>query len=96
MNVAAGPAANGDLLVLASGWDHRGRPYEESPSFTQSNTLAGSYVVPGFTQDSNWWLFDLGVSRDFGKVTGFISGNASAGKTDGDYWSVTVGIRVPL
>ncbi len=58
--------------------------------------LNGTYVVPGFQQDDNWWLFDLGVSRDFGKVTGFISGNASAGKGDGDYWAVTVGIRVPL
>lgn len=62
----------------------------------KSNTLAGSYTVPGFEQDDNWWLFDLGVSRDFGKVTGFLSGNASAGKGDGDYWAVTVGIRVPL
>jgi len=60
------------------------------------NTLAGTYVVPGFVQDDNWWLFDLGVSRDFGGVTGFLSGNASAGKGDGDYWAVTVGIRVPL
>jgi outer membrane lipase/esterase len=58
--------------------------------------LNGTYLVPGFVQDDNWWLFDLGVSRDFGKVTGFISGNASAGKGDGDYWAVTVGIRVPL
>lgn len=62
----------------------------------KSNTLAGTYVVPGFEQDDNWWLFDLGVSRDFGKVTGFVSGNASAGKGDGDYWGVTIGIRVPL
>jgi outer membrane lipase/esterase len=62
----------------------------------KSNTLAGTYVVPGFVQDDNWWLFDLGVSRDFGGVTGYISGNASAGKGDGDYWGVTVGIRVPL
>jgi len=62
----------------------------------KSNTLAGAYTVPGFQQDTNWWLFDLGVSRDFGGVTGFLSGNASAGKNDGDYWAVTVGIRVPL
>ena len=61
-----------------------------------SNTLNGQYTVPGFVQDDNWWLFDVGVSRDFGKATGFISGNVSAGKDDGDYWAVTVGIRVPL
>jgi len=56
----------------------------------------GYYTVPGFQPDDNWWLFDLGVSRDFGKVTGFLSGNTTAGKGDGDYWAVTVGIRVPL
>jgi len=56
----------------------------------------GYYTVPGFQQDDNWWLFDLGVSRDFGKVTGFLSANTTAGKGDGDYWAVTVGIRVPL
>ncbi len=62
----------------------------------RSNTLNGNYVVPGFEQDDNWWLFDVGVSKDFGKVTGFLSGNVSAGKNDGDYWAITVGIRVPL
>ena len=55
-----------------------------APSRTRSH---GTYVVPGFEQDDNWWLFDLGVSRDFGRVTGFLSGNASAGKGDGDYWA---------
>ncbi len=62
----------------------------------KSNTLNGWYQVPGFRQDSNWWLFDVGVSKDFGKVTGFVSANASAGKDDGDFWALTVGIRVPL
>jgi outer membrane lipase/esterase len=61
-----------------------------------ANNLNGWYTVPGFQPDSNYALFDVGVSRDFGGVTGFISGNASAGKNDGDYWAVTVGIRVPL
>ena len=59
-------------------------------------SLNGWYKVPGFEQDDNWWLFDLGVSKEFGGVTGFLSGNVSAGKGDGDYWAVTVGIRVPL
>ncbi len=60
------------------------------------NTLAGWYTVPGFTQDDNWWLFDAGVSKDFGKVTGFLAGNATASKGDGNFWAITVGIRVPL
>ncbi|MFO1395855.1 MAG: autotransporter domain-containing protein [Burkholderiales bacterium] len=61
-----------------------------------ANNLNGWYTMPAFAQDSNWALFDVGVSRDFGGVTGFIGANASAGKGDGDYWSVTVGIRAPL
>lgn len=60
------------------------------------NTLAGWYTVPGFSQDDNWWLFDAGVSKDFGKVTGFLAGNVSASKGDGNYWAITLGIRVPL
>ena len=58
--------------------------------------LNGTYVVPGYQQDSNWALFDLGISRDFGRVTGFLSGNATTGKDDGDYYSITLGFRVPL
>jgi len=62
----------------------------------RSNTLAGNYTVPGFTQDDNWWLIDAGVSKDFGGVTGFLSGNASASKGDGNYWAITLGVKVPL
>jgi len=61
-----------------------------------ANNLNGWYTMPAFQQDSNWALFDVGVSRDFGGVTGFIGANASAGKGDGDYWGVTVGIRAPF
>jgi len=61
-----------------------------------ANNLNGWYTMPAFQQDSNWALFDVGVSRDFGGVTGFIGANASAGKGDGDYWGITVGIRAPL
>ena len=34
--------------------------------------------------------------RNSASVTGFLSGNVSASKGDGDYWAITVGIRVPL
>jgi outer membrane lipase/esterase len=103
---------NNDAFWSSLGWQATGnwsgfRPfaratweYNFNADTTQvsarSNTLSGWYTVPGFEQDDNWGLFDLGVSKDFGGVTGFLSGNASAGKGDGDYWTVTVGIRVPL
>ena len=39
---------------------------------------------------------DCAVAVEQGRVTGFLSGNVSASKGDGNYWAVTVGIRVPL
>jgi len=77
-------------------WEYNFQNDDNRQVTARSNTLNGTYVVPGFTQDQNWWLFDFGVSKDFGGVTGFLSGNASAAKSDGNYWAVTVGIRVPL
>ena len=103
---------NNDALVSSLGWQVAGnvsgfRPFARATweyNFQADTRQIGArpvgtsnfYTVPGFKQDDNWFLFDLGVSRDFGGVTGFLSGNASAGKGDGDYWAVTLGIRVPL
>jgi outer membrane lipase/esterase len=58
--------------------------------------LGGTYTLPVSKPDENYALFDLGVSKDFGGVTGFLLGNASAGKSNGDFWAVTVGFRVPI
>jgi outer membrane lipase/esterase len=58
--------------------------------------VLGSYYVPVSKPDENYALFDLGVSKDFGGVTGYIGGNASAGKSNGDFWAVTVGFRMPI
>ena len=58
--------------------------------------VAGSYIVPVAKPDSNYALFDLGVSKDFGNVTGYLAGNASAGKSNGDFWAITVGFRLPI
>jgi outer membrane lipase/esterase len=58
--------------------------------------LNGTYTVPVSKPDENYALFDLGVSHDFGGVTGYLTGNASAGKSNGDFWAITVGFRVPI
>jgi len=58
--------------------------------------VSGSFTVPGYRPDDNYVLFSGGVARDFGGVTGFVYGSGTASKGDGDYWGVTVGIRVPL
>jgi outer membrane lipase/esterase len=58
--------------------------------------LLGTYSLPVAKADQSYALFDLGVSHDFGGVTGYLAGNASAGKSNGDFWAVTVGFRVPI
>jgi outer membrane lipase/esterase len=58
--------------------------------------MGGVFSIPAYKPDNSWGLFDLGVSTDFGKVTGYLTGSATAGKGDGDYYAVTVGLRVPL
>lgn len=58
--------------------------------------LGGTYNVGTYKPDDNYALFDLGASSDFGKVTGYITGAATAAKSDGNYYAVTVGLRIPL
>ena len=61
-----------------------------------SNTLAGSYTIPAPKPDNSYALFNLGAAADFGGVTGFISGSGTAARSDGNYWAITVGLRMPL
>jgi len=61
-----------------------------------SATLGGSYSVPVAKPDNNYALFNLGVSADFGGVTGFVYGTATAGRGDANYYAITAGIRAPL
>jgi outer membrane lipase/esterase len=61
-----------------------------------SVTLGGWYSIPVAKPDNNYALFNLGASADFGGVTGFVYGSATAGKGDGNYYAITVGVRVPL
>ena len=53
-------------------------------------------AVPGKVT-SIWEQDDTPMGQvDFGGVTGYIMGNASAGKSNGDFWAVTVGFRLPI
>lgn len=61
-----------------------------------SVTLGGSYSVPASKPDNSFALFNLGASADFGGITGFLTGSATAARGDANYWAVTVGIRAPL
>jgi len=101
-----------DSFITSLGWQAQGqwgqvRPFaratwewesKDSQQYVNAGSaaLGGSYSIATFKPDSNWGLFLLGASMDFGKVTGFLSGTATAGKSNGDGYGVTVGIRVPL
>jgi outer membrane lipase/esterase len=86
-----------------SGWQPFGRVtweynYKNDARILSASpvVLGGTYTLPVSKPDENYALFDLGVSKDFGGVTGYLLGNASAGKSNGDFWAVTVGFRVPI
>ncbi len=66
-------------------------------------TIGGSFSASTPNRDDNWALFSFGASMDFGSasatkgpVSGYLMGTATAGKGDGDAYSVTIGVRVPL
>jgi outer membrane lipase/esterase len=58
--------------------------------------MGGSFSIAAYEPDNNWGLFNIGVATEFGKVTGYLTGSATAGKGDGDSYGVTIGVRVPL
>jgi outer membrane lipase/esterase len=101
-----------DQLLWSLGWQVSGnlggiRPFGratwEYESLNQDRsvsaspvTLGGWYSIPVAKPDNNYALFNLGASADFGGITGFVYGSATAGKGDGNYYAITVGIRAPL
>lgn len=99
-------------FITSAGWQASGqlgavRPfgrvsweYEGQSDARQVNAsvygMGGSFSMPTYKPDNNWALFNLGAATEFGKVTGYLTGSATAGKGDGDSWSITAGLRVPL
>jgi hypothetical protein len=61
-----------------------------------SNTLGGNYTIPAFKPDNSYALFNVGAAADLGGVTGYISGSGTAARSDGNYWAITVGLRLPI
>jgi hypothetical protein len=60
-----------------------------------------SFGLPALKPDTDYALFDVGVAVDLGavgvsRITGFVSVNATASKSDGNYQAITVGIRAAL
>jgi outer membrane lipase/esterase len=101
-----------DQLVWSAGWQVAGkwggiRPFArvtwEYDSLDNDRTVSASpvnngiwYSLPAQKPDNSYALFNLGASADFGGVTGYLSGSGTAARGDGNYWAVTVGLRMPL
>jgi len=76
---------------------------DDARSVTVNQPGGGSYSIGAGTPDDNWFLFNFGASMDFGQATanygrlsGYLMGTATAGKDDGESWAITVGLRLPM
>ena len=61
-----------------------------------SVTLGGNYAIPTLKPAASYAQYGVGASADFGRVTGFIAGSATSGRSEGNEYGVTLGVRVPL
>jgi len=91
---------------MAGGWNDRSRAavrarvvgirIEQRRSSGANVPGIAQFTIPAYHVDRDWALFDVGAAMDFGKLTGFITGSATAGKGDGDWYGITIGVRIPL
>jgi len=76
-------------------WEYDSKADERSVTASVVG-MGGSFSLPAYKPDNSWALFNFGASTDVGKVAVSLYGTATAGKSSGDYWAVTLGIRAPL
>lgn len=76
-------------------WEHDSKADEREVGASVVG-LNGHFTVPAYRPDDSYALFTLGAAADLGRVTAFINGSATGGKSDGNAYAVTVGVRVPL
>ena len=76
-------------------WEYDSKADERSVTASVSG-MGGSFTMPAYNPDNSWALFNLGVSTDVGNVAVSLYGAATAGKSSGDSWAVTLGVRAPL
>lgn len=58
--------------------------------------LNGRFSVPGYSPDKDYVQFSLGAATDIGRVTVYLTGSGTTGKSDGDSYAITAGVRLPL
>lgn len=61
-----------------------------------SVTLGGRYAVQTLRPDRDYLQYQLGASADFDRWTAYVMGAATSGRSDGNAYSVTAGVRVPF
>lgn len=99
-------------FVTSLGWQLSGRianvrPFarvawhyesEDDERFVSASsvTLGGGYSVQVIKPDRDYFQYLVGASADFGGVTGYVTGSATSGRSDGDGYGITVGVRVPF
>jgi len=83
-------------------WEHE---FKDDLRFVSASPvgIGGDYSLSAGRPDTNWALFNVGASMEFGqptavtgRIAGFVMGSATAGRDSGDSYAVTVGVRVPL
>ena len=76
-------------------WEFEGRNDERFVTATPV-ALNGTYSIPTVKPDDNWVRYLLGVSTEFGRVTGYLTGEGTSSRNNGDGYAITLGIRVPI
>jgi uncharacterized protein YhjY with autotransporter beta-barrel domain len=93
----AGAGARSECSGRSAAWRGSTNRATTTASVSASSvTLGGHYSIPVAKPDNNYAMFNLGTSADFGRITGFVYGTATAARSDSNYWAITVGIRAPL
>jgi outer membrane lipase/esterase len=76
-------------------WEFEGKDDDRSVSATPFG-LSTTYSMPVVKPDDNYVRYLLGGAMDFARVTGYITAEGTSGRSDGNGYAVTVGVRVPL
>jgi outer membrane lipase/esterase len=99
-------------LITSAGWQATGqlgtvRPFgrvtwefesQNDDRSVSATPLGGTstYSMPTVKPDDNYVRYVLGAAADFGRFTGYITGEGTSGRGEGNGYAVTVGVRVPL
>jgi outer membrane lipase/esterase len=76
-------------------WEHESKDDDRTVSATPVG-LNTTYAMPVIKPDNSYANFVVGLATEFGKVTGYITGQGTSGRNDGNGYAVTVGVLVPL